>query len=404
MDSRILLPEPISKNIFEQYVRLIDKIRSDISDGYHSEDQMELFSRLSFLDNVVNGIERSLQDLNSNNDIYLKEQITNAVTECLASWILVLASWDRDPLIISALSYNFCAALYLLEKYSNENHVDIIRYLGKLESTIAKSEFLSRLNKERFMEEVYSGQLDDFSYDEYLDHVKSIPQFDYRRIDPIEMSDYSKKNIIEIGISILTRYQNDFFRIKKFVQDFSDVENVEVIRERINSLNIWMYFEELFTFDDKFEDVVWEIKIEISDPSDTYEAAQSGFLLWSFSKALESIGDIEIQLKECGNGSRWFLLKMRIKSIAAKVDLVDVLNKSRQAIESSYTKTSTDEMRKFEVEKDKLSAEAEKLRKESANMMDSDSAKILQELTIQDKILDLQKRKLKLKIERLTCF
>lgn len=33
MNQQVLIPEPISKNVFEQYIRLIEKIKYDIKDS-----------------------------------------------------------------------------------------------------------------------------------------------------------------------------------------------------------------------------------------------------------------------------------------------------------------------------------------------------------------------------------
>jgi dTDP-4-amino-4,6-dideoxygalactose transaminase len=49
--------------------------------------------------------------------------------------------------------------------------------------------------------------------------------------------------------------------------------------------------------------------------------------VWSLSKALESIEDIEVELSEWGEVSKWFKLTIKIKSLASKVDLMQALRK-----------------------------------------------------------------------------
>ena len=118
----------------------------------------------------------------------------------------------------------------------------------------------------------------------------------------------------------------------------------------------------MFTFNDEIENSVWEINFKIVNEQNIYNASEIGYLMWTFARALECLDDIEVQLTGWGEGSRCFNFKAIIKSQSAKIDFREVLNDSRQAIEMAVTSTSTDQQKKFQAEKSKLYAEAQKFK------------------------------------------
>lgn len=405
MSEFVILPEPISKNVFEQYLRLFEKLRSDIKEGEYAYDTEILFvNEIGAIDNVINAIERSLQDITTNANIHATVNVVETVLNCLTSWILVLASWEYNPTILSALRYNFTLILNVVLTYTNDSHEDFIRYVGKLSSDIERSEFFSILNRAKYYKQIETKLHDDLNGPELFSgeftvdfsSLKNFVYFDYESLDPTEIDAYIKTHIAEIKFPAIKRYETDFFKIKNILQNLAAYQDIEELRKDVAKLVIPISFEELYTFNDETENCIWEIHFKLENDKKIYNASETGYLIWSFAKALETLDDIEVQLVSWGEGSKWFNFKAIIKTKGAKIDLLDILNKSRQSVEMAVTKTTTDEMRKFEAEKSKLFAEAEKIKKETVNMMDVETSKLTQELNIQNQILDLQKKEVEI--------
>lgn len=406
MGTEILLPEPISKNIFEQYLRLIDKISQEVKAAkFDQHEQSSLLFDLSFLEDIINGIERSLQDISVDGSISNKDSISKTIYESLGSWILILASWDRNPQVIQAMSYNFLAQLYVVGHYTEDDHVDFIRYIKKMGSFFDESASFKISENEILYKEMQSAiELIERSKGDVTQYINQFvismssksKRESPQEIDPFNLPDNMKAILIHVAKGILDRYNNDVFKFKNYLESLGSLQNIEVLRREVGLLNIGQFLEDLFLFDEESQVCIWDMHVTVSNDKNEFDAAELGFLIWSLAKALESIDDVEVELVNWGNGSKWFDFKIKIKSNAAKVDIKDVLKTSRQAIETAYTKKPTDELRKFEAEKDKLNAEAEKIKKETENIIDSESAQLLNELNIQNQILDLQKKEVEI--------
>jgi hypothetical protein len=127
-----------------------------------------------------------------------------------------------------------------------------------------------------------------------------------------------KENIIPTANKILVRYKTDYFNIGQHQKKLLGIEHIEFLREQIEEIDLIERLERLFQFDDSVENAIWEVKIKITDERNIYNAAEIGYLLWSFSKAIESLPDIEVELISWGEGSKLASLIIRIKNLALK--------------------------------------------------------------------------------------
>lgn len=405
MATSVIIPAPLSKNIFEEYFRLIEKISEEVPRNLPQRYTREqLLNSLSTLDNLVSSIERSLQDINSST-FEKKEEISELTVELLNSWLLVLASWKSNPSVIEALIYNYIPIIFILENYSKFSFLDVHRYLKKLNSAIERSskrlmEFQQDVDIATEISEMKNNEINFEIKDELSDLLNRLKsqkvKFDYNQIDVFNLSDAMEYRFISFADDIITRLINDTLKLSNLPNEIQKIDDAQKIRQFIKDQNLTEVLENLFFFDDSIEDAIWDVKVTISSATNEYNAAEIGFLMWSFSKGIESIDDIEVELVKWGDGSKWFNLKIKIKSAASKVDLKDVLEKSRELVEVAITKKPTNEIRKFKAEEDKLRSEANKIKKETAIIMDEKVAKLSQELSIQNQILDLQKKEVEI--------
>ncbi len=413
MSKVAIIPEPISRNVFEQYYRLIDYIKTPIISERRLEDKnVKILSALTYLEKVINSIERCTQDLS---DQKSASQITTLTIELLDSWLPVLGSSisNRSYTLVQffdAFSYNFFPIISVLETYKNAHYIATIRYLGRLNSGIEKSNLIRELyvaEVEKHLKDsaVSSGHEDFFNN---LSHptwfargLKSqrneqANTFDYRRIDPTEMTQAMKESFNVLAYPFLKRFIDDYFNYLNLFAELKQLEDIEEVRKAAANIDFSEPLERLFFFDDSTQIAVWDVFIEFTSASNSFNAAELGFTLWSFSKALESIDNVEVELISCGDGSKWFDLKIKIRSVASKVDINQVLKKVRQALEVYHTKKPVEEIEKFEAERDKLESEAIKIQTETKNLRSEEHSKLLHELEIHEKILDIQKKELEI--------
>lgn len=408
MENKTLIPEPISKDVYEKYYQIIERKHIEIDKNYHGDYSKILIEDLDLLGRIINAIERSVQDITSEENLKGRKEISENVVELLNSWVLILSSWNEDETnLIAALNYNFLPAISILKNYSSKDFSNTIRHLSKLNSGIKDSEFVKSISSEYLISSFssFSSSLDSkndemqqYLFDYLMQKVKSKygVNYDYRRIDPNNLSYSMKTNILKLAVNIEQHYDNDLFDLKKILKELKKIENVEDLREQVSKIDFFNPLEKLYFFDDDTQNVIWEIKIKISNHEDKYNAAEIGYLIWSIAKALESIDDIEVELTEWGDGSKWFNMRIKIKSIASKVDLSQVLKQSLRAVEVFYTKKPLEEIDKYESEKNNLDAQTEKIKKETILMHEDGDAELLNKLDIHGKILDIQKKEVEI--------
>jgi hypothetical protein len=109
-------------------------------------------------------------------------------------------------------------------------------------------------------------------------------------------------------------------------------------------------------------------------------------VLYTLTTAIESMGDIQVEINDWGKGSRWVNLKVIIKDAVSKLDMIHLMKKFRQGIEAVIHKKPFGEIKKSE-------AEADKTTKEMQNMPTKEQADIMNQLNIQEKILDIEAKK-----------
>lgn len=97
--------------------------------------------------------------------------------------------------------------------------------------------------------------------------------------------------------------------------------------------------------------------------------------------------EIDIELDDWGNGSKWARFTLRIKNYFDREDVKEVLSKGVQAAEAQYLDKPINEA-------DKVRAEADMIRKQSNAVMDADQARHANELELQLKELDVIERTL----------
>jgi hypothetical protein len=153
---------------------------------------------------------------------------------------------------------------------------------------------------------------------------------------------------------------------------------------------------------------VWEMDIKISNEKDVYDAAEVSYLLWAISKALSGIDGVDVELTSWGDGSKWAKLKIRIRQLSSKVDLMQVLKKAGQITEAAYLKKSVEDLQNMEASTHKLDQESRKieqetrrLEKETENIIDSDRASLMHDMEIHQKVLDLRDKELSLEEKQL---
>ncbi|MGN6342222.1 MAG: hypothetical protein ACTHML_14710 [Ginsengibacter sp.] len=400
MENIASIPEPISRDVYEKYYQIIEKKSIEMKNDPHFD-----VTNLAFLEKIINSIERSVQDITSEENIKKRKEVSERVLELLNSWLLILSIWDGKSSLVAALNYNFLPVISILKNYNSYRYINTVRYLGKLNSQIKNSESVNSISiqyyiqtfsldfdsKDERQEELFNNFMKNIRDKSYHNNI----DFDYRNIDPASLSETAKMNILNLASDFEKRYDDDSFDLRDKL-DLLKAVDVEEIRREVSEIDFTNCLEDLFQFDDSFEDAIWQMKIKVTDEENKYNAAEIGYLMWSLSKALESIDDIEVELVNWGEGSKWFDLRIKIKSLAIKVDLSQVLKKTIKGLETYYTKIPVEEIDKFEAEKNKLNAEAEKITKESRQMHEDDDAKFLNSLEIHEKLLDLQRKEIEI--------
>jgi hypothetical protein len=400
MTSLIATPESISKNIFEKYYQIIDFQRSNY------ESDAELISALDYLERMVLAIERSLQDISSNENISDagKNKLYSVSTELLNNWLSVVICSDEDSLYINALTYNFFSALSTLENLNEHDIIGAIRHIAKFNPVLdfLKSRPLFTKRIEAIIKSLSGVQ--DLSLDttrfisllftEYKKNtlVTHVDELNKILLEDNTNKDYFKQIVLsDFASAMAARFVNDTLKIQEHL-DLLKNEGVAEIRKYANENDLFEIIERQFEFNEKTHDLIWNITVKITN--DQYNAAEIGYLLWTMSKSLESIDDIDVELVEWGEGSKWFHLKVRIKSLSSKVDLADVFKNLRQGLESVYHKKPIDEIQKLEAEKNKLYADASKIAKEEKNLMTQEQAYLKNQLSLHKDLLDIQSKEL----------
>lgn len=397
-------PESISKNIFEKYYQLIESRRIEFNDLTSLEKSYDSLERF------VMAIERSIQDISSNESISKNDKtlINNVVSDTLTNWLPVVICADEEINYLYALSYNFFVLLSILEMLSEIPIIIAVRHVYKLganiESLTSKLFDTKRIKDlSTHIQATITLKATPDTFQDLFKYITLKKQFStINDIIQTLLEDDNSKFIMKDSVlysyaaSLLDRFESDYFKIPQF--DIILEEGINEIRSLSRKTDFHEKIERLFEFDDNLENLIWSINVYIED--ETYNAAEIGFLIWAISKSLESIDDVEVELIEWGEGSKWFNLKVRIKSLASKVDVLEVLKTVRQGLEAHYFHKPIGEIKKAESEAVKIKAEANKIEKETENLPTPEEARITKIIDIQQNLLALQEKEIDLEVKK----
>ena len=195
----------------------------------------------------------------------------------------------------------------------------------------------------------------------------------------------------KIGIELRERRVQDVFPSLKF--DLLESYEIEDYRSLINNSNILKELEKLrdYPIETSFE---WDIQVRVSNDEDKYKASDIGFLLWSLAEGLEKIDGVKVLIEDLKKGSIIANFKLIIKDAFAKEEVKDILNKTKDAVESQYLDRPIEEVKKTQ-------AEREKIEKETKNLPNEDESKELLKLEIERKKLENEALKIKIGKDKL---
>lgn len=221
--------------------------------------------------------------------------------------------------------------------------------------------------------------------------------YSYIEQDDIQTSfDYENEIVHSLEQSLLKRLKEDYFQFGNLIRYKSLI--IEDLKVKLSTFDLNYKIETLFELQPDEEYYEWSVKILFSNETELYNAKNISFLIYSFSAAIESLGDISIEIEDWGKGSRWIKLKLKISDAVSKLDLKDVLNKVRQQSDALINNKTYGEVIKFEAEAKKIEAEATKINKEAENMPTSSMASQKNELDILNQKMDIQKKYFELEI------
>ncbi|MBO9729246.1 MAG: hypothetical protein J7623_11470 [Chitinophaga sp.] len=415
MKKEALIKEPLSSDIFERYYRLIENIRLKIWET-PSQHGPGASKDLLLLETIVHSLDRVTQDIetNSENETNSSHLIVSATISMLKSTILVLASWEIDDKIIPSLVLNFFVALSSLIRSNEFSYEDYIRHINKLSIRIirvdSRQSGLDAITSVRHLlmadvsdnEKFYAIRELIYSYNKNKESTEIEQAFSSEGYNDTDLPHALLWAYAQKAEEMINRLQDDYFKVSSIlfncgVDDPSDM--IELAKEQ----DFFALLEALYDFDEEQETAIWEMDIKISNEQDVYDAAEVSYLIWTIAKALSTIEGIDVELTSWGDGSKWAKLKIRIRQLASKVDLLQILKKVGQITEAAYLKKPVEDLqnteastRKIDQESKKIERETRRLERETENMMDSDKASFMHDLEIHQKVLDLRDRELNL--------
>lgn len=325
-------------------------------------------------------IERNLQDLTQNKNATkdFVEMLNNDVQAVLALWFNPLMAQVQSRIFVESLAYNFLGLSLLINEvnWTNKDNLKVLlSFFTPPEIAIQMGETSA----------VFTGQVSEPNYN-FLRHshwrasyVQKISQLHHTPAYGY-VPDYSKVTE-QISFKLDHRRELDIFKIgsEKLASD-----NIEKLRSKTQQFDIWeiMHNYQHSMFDTI--DVIWSIRIKTDEVQP--DAVNFFELLHHLTLALKLIDDqIDVKLDDWGNGSKWALLKVTIKSFLVREDVKSVLTKAFDAAEAHLA-------RKPIAEANKAEAEVEKLYRETSILKTQEQAYKSEELDLQLKKIDVVNR------------
>jgi len=356
-----ILPESKkSDNIFDQYYALIEKYK------------LRRENRKKY-DTLVKGleiVERNLIDLHELGPVHRSEskRLDIFAQAVLESWFDIFIFFKEDETFIDALTYNFLALGVAVQDLS--------------QATKRNLDLLSGF----FMPGI------DYDPVDFKDTKVSLspPEFGNYTIlsrpgQRISFESYSvvHEQALKMNYKIVHRLQSAFLGIS--IEQLRNLK-VEDLRRSMLRMNL---IQIIFDYQMKLmEDtnVSWTLTVKTSE-----NKPDARKFLGVINDLMTYIGlvsgDIDIELDDWGNGSKWARFTLRIKNYFDREDVKDVLSKGLQAAEAQYLDKPINEA-------DKIKAEADMIKKQSGVVMDADQARHANELELQLKELDVVERTL----------
>ncbi|MBI3500448.1 MAG: hypothetical protein HY063_01535 [Bacteroidetes bacterium] len=393
------------KNIFEDYLQLIERMRLE-------QKKKEELGILTFLENIILLQERIVQEHSSNRKINKKllDGIHSTINEFLNNWYQLLELGIVKN-ILPSFVYNFIPTIPLLEKVNKDNYDDFVRYITKLHPPIQCLTRETSMEMSGFLEAIASSKLPEKEKNKMIQSQQEKYLYKKRKAvrkkTGLYWAEHTHKSYSNpshffqyLEYSTGKRYAKNYFQIDDLKTYY--FLSVEKLHKLFGNLNIEPQMEKLFDFDEKTENVIWEVNVNLE--SKYYDAGNISYFMMVFSQGIKSIGDIDVELNSWGDGSKWFQFILKIKSRIARLDLLEVMKQLRQNMEAVTYGKPLDEIKKLEAEAKKSNAEAEKIKKESANIDSSEMASAKSNLDYEErraKIENIQANTLKTKVEAL---
>ena len=369
--SSILPDSKQGDNIFDKYFTFIDKQKISAIDDLS----------LSGLEHSVTIIERNLIDLSQNNKASseLIEELNDGMQSILDEWFLPLTMFSSNELFVTSLAYNLFG-LSLLANETNWTDRDSLRVLL---SFFAPSKDYVNLFKPTMI--LRPNRHDDSSHFD-ISEKAAIIHANNLIIDPKNFSVPSRlaKDFFELNehLNFKLHHRRDAELFGISTLDLSE-DSVEQLRSKTRAVNLWETINnyQLSLYDNAQSE--WSIKIQTDE--DHPEASDFFEMLHHFSLALKLVDEqIEVKLEDWGNGSKWALLKVTIKSFFSREDVKSILEKAFNSADAQL-------VRKPIAEADKVEAEAERIQKETANLKTREQAFESEELDLQLKRINVVK-------------
>jgi hypothetical protein len=401
-----LAPETESRNYFEKYLQLIEKLRLD-----YTEEKILL--ELNLLEKIIVSIEaiqkEKIELLKSKT---YQKYLNDKINEFIKNWYCVFQYSNEAIKYTEGCNYNFLAALNALTLIGENYFDDPIKYFIKLNPNKGTILYLTALNVISENEEIHSKRNKHSSLLKIISLLEE--QQRNNSSGPLSLSIASKGKVLQGVSKELGAFQQKFYddlnntfkeitgnfeqNIFKFeYRDYHHKDISEII-SRARNLDLIAVFENFFRLTKENEYFEWTIQFFWGSQK-KFNAKNISYLIWSFCSAFEVIEDIDIYLEDWGSGSKWADLKMKIKSEAAKVDALSLTKRIRQLIQSHYAKTSLEQIQKEDAETQKIKKETEVLTYDHEKKKELYDIKT--EMDLYERALEIQKKEQEIEKQKL---
>ncbi|KRD08944.1 hypothetical protein ASE21_13925 [Flavobacterium sp. Root901] len=403
------------ENIFDDYYNIIERVKLENIKKQKGEDV-----NYEVLIKSLTILERNIDDLASGKHFSTKEfeKISEYIITCLKEWLPIFELLISQPNFIVAFSYNLQALAILIansEKssilnfqkdviYLSPSRKDRLEYEKKIGGISQMTTPVITYSFQQQTPQITSDHLLSLIKDENLDigQMKERIEEITHVLKEMESYSYYSKNkgntirhfsrtehVLSLVKQIHDNYEKEIFSVIN-LKEFEIEDNIEKYRYNINRYNIHENIERI-RLDENY---IFEWDIEVFVHGETFSPSQIGFLMWSMSKALESIDGVSVFLEDWGNGSKFFKLKVKIQSLLAREEVKQVLEKGRQAAESQFLDRPIEEVQKIKAEK-------EKTIKETDNLLTKEQVTELHEIEVERKRIEVQDLKVELELKKM---